>query len=99
MASDLSRRKQLGSAIDKYHSAIYGNPKTPDSRMGLAQTLEKLSPKESKDLREAVVQYKAYMALEPNLPAKDQEKLTKHISSLEEKASKLEQKEKARKTI
>jgi tetratricopeptide (TPR) repeat protein len=98
LANDLSRRKQLASAIDKYHNSIYGNPKVPDSRLGLAQTLERLSPKESKDLREAIVQYKAYMDLEPNLPAKEQEKLTKHITSLENKANKLEQKEKVRKT-
>ena len=99
LADDLARRKQLASAIDKYHSSIFGNPKIPDSRKGLAETLERLSPKESRDLREAIVQYKAYLALEPNLPAKDQEKITKHITSLENKAAKLEQKEKARKTI
>jgi len=99
LADDLARKKQLASAIDKYHAAIYGNPKVPDSRKGLAQTLERLSPKTSKDLREAIVQYKAYMVLEPQLPAKEQEKLTKHITRLENKATKLEEKEKARKTI
>lgn len=99
LADDLARRKQLGSAIDKYHSAIFGNPKTPNSRKGLAQTLERLSPPASKDIREAIVQYRAYMVLAPDLPVKDQEKLTKHITSLENKANKLEQKEKARKTI
>lgn len=99
LADDLARRKQLASAIDKYHSSIFGNPKVPNSRMGLAQTLERLSPRESKDLREAIVQYKAYMVLEPNLDAKEQEKLTKHITSLENKANKLEQKEKVKKTI
>jgi tetratricopeptide (TPR) repeat protein len=99
LANDLARRKQLASAIDKYHNSIYGNPKVADSRIGLAQTLERLSPRESKDLREAIVQYKAYMVLSPNLPAKEQEKLTKHIASLETKADKLEQKEKVRKTI
>jgi tetratricopeptide (TPR) repeat protein len=98
LANDLARKKQLASAIDKYHSAIFGNPKVSDARLGLAQTLERLSPANSKDLKEAVVQYKAYMSLEPDLPAKQQEKLTKRIANLENKAYKLEQKEKARAT-
>lgn len=94
LADDLSRKKQLASAIDKYHAAIYGNPKVADSRLGIAQTLEKLSPPGSKDLREAIVQYRAYMALSPNLPPKEVEKLNKKIESLESKANKIELKEK-----
>jgi tetratricopeptide (TPR) repeat protein len=96
LANDLSRRKQLASAIDKYHAAIYENPKVPDSRLGIAETLQKLSPQEAKDLREAIAQYKAYISLSPNLPPKELEKLNKHIASLEQKAYKLEQKEKSR---
>lgn len=94
LAADLARKKQLASAIDKYHASIYGNPRVADTRLGLAQTLEKLSPPGSKDLREAITQYKAYMALEPNIPLKEQEKLNKKIKSLDEKAYKLEQKAK-----
>lgn len=96
LADDLARRKQLASAIDKYHSAIYGNPKVPDARIGLARTLERLSPAESKDLREAIVQYQAYLSLSPNLDPKEQEKITKRIDKLQTKAAKLEQKEQAR---
>ena len=94
LATDLSRKKQSASAIDKYHAAIYGNPKVPDSHLGLAQTLEKVSPATPRYLREAVAQYKAFMALTPNMPAKEQEKMNKRIASLEEKAYKLEQKAK-----
>lgn len=94
LANDLSRRKQLASAIDKYHSSIFGNPKVADARLGLAQTLERLSPHASKDLRDAVVQYKAYLALSPQLPPEQQEKISKRITSLENKAYKLELKEK-----
>jgi len=94
MADDLARKKQLSSAVDKYHSAIYGNPTVPDARLGLAKTLERLSPAQSKDLREAVSQYKAYIALEPALPQKEVDKLNNKIRNLEEKAYKLEQKEK-----
>ena len=94
LADDLSRKKQLASAIDKYHAAIYENPKVADSRMGLAKTLERLRPQESKDLREAAEQYKAYISLSPELPEKELKKLNKKITHLEEKAYKLEQKEK-----
>lgn len=97
LATDLSKRKQLASAMDKYHQSIYENPKVADSRWGLAQTLEKMKPEASKYLREAIVQYKAYMSLSPQLPPKETEKLTKKIANLEEKAFKLEQKEKKQK--
>ena len=76
LGDDLSRRSQLASAIDKYHASIYDNPKIADSRMGIGKTLERLKPEASKDLKEAVVQYKAYMALTPSMPPKEAEKLT-----------------------
>ena len=41
LADDLSNRKQLQSAIDKYKSSIYGNPKVPAARYGMAATLRK----------------------------------------------------------
>jgi hypothetical protein len=64
--------------------------------MGIGKTLERLKPEASKDLKEAVVQYKAYMALTPNMPPKEVEKMNKKIANLSEKAYKLEQKEKDR---
>ncbi|MFA6211167.1 MAG: tetratricopeptide repeat protein [Candidatus Obscuribacterales bacterium] len=96
LGDDLARRSQLASAIDKYHASIYDNPKIADSRMGIGKTLERLKPEASKDLKEAVVQYKAYMALTPNMPPKEVEKMNKKIANLSEKAYKLEQKEKER---
>ncbi len=96
LADDLARKRQLASAIDKYHAAVYANPKVPDTRYGLAKTLERLRPKTSRDLREAATQYKAYIALSPSLPEKELRKLNKRISRLEEKAYKLELKEKER---
>lgn len=95
LANDLARKKQLASAIDKYHAAIYDNPRNADARIGVADALEKLSPVSSRDLREADVQLKAYMALRPDLPPKEVEKLNKRIARNEEKAFKLD--EKARK--
>ena len=92
LAADLANRKQMNSAIDKYHASLFGNPKDGETRQGLANALEKMKPLKSTDLREAVVQYKAYMALTPNIPPKENEKLQKHIGSLENKAFKMEQK-------
>lgn len=95
LASDLAKRKQLSSAIDKYHSAIYNNPRNYDARIGVAEALEKSSPAQAKYFREASIQLKAYMALRPDLPPKEVEKLNKRIAKDDEKAFKLE--EKARK--
>ncbi len=94
LADDLARKKQLASAIDKYHSAIYKNPLTPTAHLGLADALTKLSKPTSKDLREAITQYKSYLSLAGNLPEKESAKLTKKIEQLEGKAAKLEAKEK-----
>jgi tetratricopeptide (TPR) repeat protein len=94
LANDLARKNQLASAVDKYHSSIFADPKGANARVGLAQALERLQPAGSQDLKEAVVQYKAYITLNPTLPAKDLEKLNKHITKLEEKAYKVELKEK-----
>jgi tetratricopeptide (TPR) repeat protein len=94
LASDLARKKQLASAIDKYHAAIYDNPRGADARIGVADALEKLSPPASRDLREAVVQIKAYIALTPNLPPKELEKLNKRMAKDEEKAFKIDEKAK-----
>jgi len=94
LASDLARRNQLASAVDKYHSSIFADPKGANARVGLAQTLEKFPATGSQGLREAVSQYRAYISLSPTLAPKEVEKLNKRIVKLEEKASKVEQKEK-----
>jgi len=70
LADDLSNRKQLQSAIDKYKSSIYGNPKVPAARYGMAATLEKMPKVTSAELREALTQYRAYLDLSPPLPPK-----------------------------
>lgn len=87
MANDLSRKKQLASAIDKYHAAVFANPKNAEAREGLGNALERFS-ENPRDLREAAVQYKAFLALMPNLPQKDQEHFTRRIAHLEERATK-----------
>jgi tetratricopeptide (TPR) repeat protein len=93
LADDLSRKKQLASAVDKYHNSIYENPKVAQARIGLAQTLERESPPESKDIRAAIVQWHAYLDLSPDLLPKEVEKINKHLVALDKQATKLEAKE------
>ena len=88
LAEDLLKKKQLASAVDKFHAAVFANPRNAQAHDGLGQALEKLYPNDPKEIREAVVQYKAYMALAPDLAAKDQEHIQKHIAKLETKATK-----------
>jgi tetratricopeptide (TPR) repeat protein len=92
LATDLAKRKQLASAVDKYHAAIFDNPKDGDARYGLAGALQGLRPSKPNDLREAATQLRAYIALTPALPPKELEKLNKKINNLQEKAIKIEQK-------
>ncbi len=99
LASDLASKRQYASAVDKYNSAIFNNPLSADSRYGLAMVLEKETPRTSAKYKEAVVQLRAYLALSPNMPAKEVEKLNKKIENLSEKAYKLELKEKREKGI
>ncbi|HEY9772724.1 MAG TPA: tetratricopeptide repeat protein [Planktothrix sp.] len=90
LATDLARKKQLASAVDKFHAAVFENPRNADARDGLATALEKLYPNDPKELRESSTQYRAFLALAPNTPPKEQEKLQKRIAKLDNKASKLE---------
>ncbi len=94
LAHDLYKHSQTASAIDKYHSSIYKNPRFPDSRYELGQALEKVSPKTSANLKQAIVQYKAYEGLRPDLSPEEKEKVDKRIVNCENKAAKLERKEK-----
>lgn len=98
LANDLEKRKQLASAIDKYHASIYDNPKVGDARLNLAKTLEELKPPMIADLREAIVQYKAYLELTPNAASKDVEKIQKRVSLLEQKVDRMEKREKEKKS-
>lgn len=92
LAEDLAKRKQTASAIDKYHAAIYDNPRDGQARFGLAGALEQMKPNKSSELREASAQLRAYLNLTPNLPEKETEKVNKRITNLEEKAYKLSEK-------
>lgn len=90
LADDLARKNALASAIDRYHASLYANPEAANTRIGLARALERYNPQAPDRLKEATVQYKAYLSLAPDLPQKEVAKINKRISQLNEKASKLE---------
>jgi len=91
LADDLARKRMTGSAIDTYHEAVFANPKVPGSRLGLAKALESVSKPSPVQLREAAAQYRAYVALIPNMPSKEHDKFIKKAEKLESKAGKVEQ--------
>jgi tetratricopeptide (TPR) repeat protein len=93
LAEDLAKHGQVKSAIDKYRSSIFQNPRVSDAHFNYATALEKDKPETSANYREAATQLTAYMSLEPTLPPKEVEKLQKKIAGLQEKAYKLQQKE------
>jgi hypothetical protein len=91
LADDLERKRMLGSAVDTYHDAIFANPEVPEARLGLARALEALPKRTAVHERKAAAQYRAYVALMPAIPAKEQEKFLKKAQKLDGRATKLEQ--------
>jgi tetratricopeptide (TPR) repeat protein len=94
LANDLLRKKQLASAVDNFRQASFNNPRLADARFGLAEAERRLSPDSPPALRDSSVQYRAYVALSPNLPEKMRTKLAKRADQLDAKATKIEQKQK-----
>jgi tetratricopeptide (TPR) repeat protein len=90
-ATDLARKGQLASAIDKFRSAAYLNPRLADAHIGLAEALQKFQKDKSPALREASIQFKAYIALTPDLPEKEREKISKRAEKCLETAYKIDQ--------
>jgi hypothetical protein len=81
----------MAGSIDNYRSAAFLNPRLADAHLGLAEALEKFDKKDSPSLREAALQYKAYIALQPNLPEKEKEKISKRAEKCIEVAYKIDQ--------
>lgn len=88
------RVKAYGAAVDKFHAAIFDNPRTADARLGLAQSLEKIDGDTSPDaghlLNEAIMNYKAYLALSPLIPAGERDKIVKRMNNLRTKLARLQ---------
>lgn len=91
LASDLAKKKQYPSAIDKYRDAAYQNPRLAQAHMGLAEALEKLWKNQAPAMREAALHYRAYASLTPGMPEKEQEKIAKKADKCDEIAYKIEQ--------
>ncbi len=94
LGSDLARKKMLPSAADTFRAAIKDNPRLPEARLGLAETEQRLAGKSPDMLRDSATQYKAYVSLKSDLPAKQAKKLIKKAGKLEAKAAKIEGKPK-----
>jgi tetratricopeptide (TPR) repeat protein len=92
MGNDLAKRKQLASGIDNYRNAAYLNPRMADAHLGLAEALKKYYEKDPPHLREAAIQFRAFLYLVPNLPEKEREKYQKEAEKCEEKAFNIERK-------
>ena len=90
LGQDLAKRKQLASAVDTFRQATSGNPRLAEARWGLAQSEERLSSKSPDGLRDAATQYRAYLALSPDLDEKTTKKINKRIEKIETRASKLD---------
>ncbi len=82
LASDLARKNQLASAIDRYRSAAYLNPRLANAHLGLAEALEKFEKKDAASLREASLHFKAYLSLQTNLPEKSGKRLASVLKSV-----------------
>jgi len=61
----------------------------------LAKALEDVSRPTAPQLREAAIQYRAYVSLEPSMPVKERDKIAKRADKLDEKAYKVEQRAQA----
>lgn len=96
LASDESKRKMTGSAVDTFHDAVAANPKSAPARLGLSKALEEVSKPTPVQMREAAFQMRAYVALSPGLPPKEQQKFLSKAEKLDVKAGKKEKREAAK---
>ena len=90
LATDQARKGMKGSAVDTFHDAVGANPKSAPARIGLAKSLEDVSKATPVQIREAAFQYRAYVALSPTMPPKEQEKFLSKADKLDAKAGKRE---------
>jgi tetratricopeptide (TPR) repeat protein len=90
LAKDLASKKQYASAIDNYRNAAYLNPRQADAHLGLADSLQKFQKKDSAALREAALHYKAFVALTPTMPEKEQAKYAEKSAKCLEIAYKID---------
>lgn len=95
LATDLSKKRMTGSAVDEFHEAVFQDPKSAPARLGLAKALEDVSKPSAVQLRETAFQYRAYVALSPQMTEKEQHKFLSKATKLDEKAGKRERRDMA----
>jgi tetratricopeptide (TPR) repeat protein len=93
-AQSYLQQRNFLPASEKFHDAIYGDPRNPDARLGLAQSLERLTftlPNDNaRNYREASHNYRLYIALTPSMPPSVAEKFMRKVAKLDEQASKFD---------
>jgi tetratricopeptide (TPR) repeat protein len=92
LATDFARKGMAASAVDAYHDTVFNNPKSAEARLGLAKSLEDVSKATPVQLRESAFQFRAYVALSPSLPPKEQQHFLAKADKLDQKAGKRERK-------
>jgi tetratricopeptide (TPR) repeat protein len=78
---------QYQAAVDKYRAALAANPRLGQAHLGLAEALEKVAQNSQNplaDVRDALFQYKLYLAVSPGLMMREHDKVQKRINKLEE---------------
>lgn len=95
-ATQLAKEKEIEEALKAYREALLRDPRSAETRLGLAEALEKLRPYQARTLKEAASHYTAYIALSPDLENKEVKAIQKKADKLETRAGKLALKEKAK---
>jgi len=85
-ATTLVNSHQYPAAIEKYRAALASNPRLAQARLGLAETLERNAQNSANPLAEvkdALFQYKLYLAASPGLMPREHDRVQKRINRLE----------------
>ncbi|HEY9682326.1 MAG TPA: tetratricopeptide repeat protein [Oculatellaceae cyanobacterium] len=93
-ADELYKHRMFAQAAAKYFSAVFGDPRNADARLGLAQSLEKLPASQSgpgsRNYRLALLQYRLYLKMAPSYAIHDVQKFNRKIARLDELVRKSE---------
>jgi tetratricopeptide (TPR) repeat protein len=93
-ADELYKHRMFDQATTKYFSAVFGDPRNIDARLGLAQSLEKLPASQAgpngRAYRMALLEYKLYLKMAPPYAVRDVQKYNRKIARLDELVRKSE---------
>ncbi len=86
LADALNNFIQKKSSVDFYEESLANNPRQPEARLELAKLYEKY-----KHYDKAILSYRYYLGLVPDLSEKKRQKYEKKIAKLQEKLQELQQ--------